>query len=396
MPILFLTVLLDFVGFGIIIPMLPFFGLQFGATATEVTMLFAVYSAVQFFSGPFWGRLSDRIGRRPVLLLTLLGASLAYAAFGLATSLPMLFLARGLSGLMAGNMGVAHAIVADLTTPEGRAKGMGILGAATSLGFVFGPILGSLLLGPDPAAIDHSFPAFTAAALSAGAFVLGLFMLKESLPRKARAKRPTGGPSRFKVKRLVAKHRVIAVLVLQLMVLSYVVSQMTAIFPLWSQSRFGWGPKDISYLFALIGLFVAVIQGGMVGILTKNLGEARVLLIGASIEIAGLIAIVVADTPVAAALGCILTFAGSTMCSPVLTSLISRKTAPEHQGGMLGTANAAASLGRIVGPPFGGVAYEFLGHGSPFAVAALLVSMIVVQALRIIFETVRDGEIADS
>lgn len=382
MPVLFLTVMLDFVGFGIIIPILPFLGLHFGATATQIAFLFAIYSAVQFFAGPLWGRLSDRIGRKPVLLITLIGASGAYISFGLADSLTMLFVARGLSGLMAGNMGVAHAIVADLTSPEERARGMGLLGAAAALGFVFGPLLGSLLVGDDVATLDHSFPAFTAAALSCGAFVLGLFMLRESLPLEKRGNGEAG--EKASLRQILRANPQIVPLVLQMMVLSYVISQMTAVFPLWSASEFGWGPKEISYLFALIGLVIAGVQGGLVGLLTRRLGEPRVLFLGAGIEIIGLATIVAADRPVTAVLAFILTFVGGTMCTPVLNSLISRAAPPESLGAILGSANSAASLGRIVGPPAGGAAYQFISHDSPFALAALLVSLVAIQALRMI------------
>lgn len=382
MFILFLTVMLDFIGFGIIIPTLPFFGLHFGASATQVTLLFAIYSAVQFFAGPVWGRLSDRIGRRPVLLLTLLGASLAYVVFGLADSLALLFVARGLSGLMAGNMGVAHAIVADLTTPEGRAKGMGVLGAAASLGFVFGPLLGSVLVGNDPETLNHAPAAFTAAALSFGAFVLGFFMLKESLPKAAGASGKQRDPRRFQIFRLVIDRRQIAVLVLQMTIIAYVFSQMTAIFPLWSQSEFDWGPREISYLFAAIGVVVATVQGGLVGILTKWLGEPRVLFVGGCVVTVGLIGVFFAELPAVAALACLFVFAGGTMCNPVINSLISRATPAEDQGGMLGAANSAASLGRIAGPPLGGAAFQFLGSDSPFAIAAVLTSVIIIQAIR--------------
>ena len=382
MPVLFLTVFIDFVGFGIIIPILPFFGLRYGASPLEIAFLFAIYSTVQFFSGPLWGRLSDRIGRRPVLLLTLAGAALAYVAFGFADSFATLLLARGLSGLMAGNMGIANAMVADSTGPERRAGGMATLGAAISLGFVVGPLLGSLLVGNDPLSVDHAFPAFTAAALSGAAFLLGLVMLKETLPqaRRRTANQPAVG--RLKIVAMMRAIPYVPVLVLHMAVLSYVVSQMTAVFPLWSEQRLAWGPHQISYLFAAIGLIVATMQAGVVGRLNRRLGDGATLLVGAVIATTGLVAVILSRDSLTAGAAICLSFAGTSLCTPVITSLISRLTPAEHQGGVLGASNSAASLGRIVGPPVGGGFYQALGPAWPFAAAAGLVALIGIWGWR--------------
>ncbi len=382
MPVLFLTVFLDFVGFGIIIPILPFFGLRYGATPLEIAFLFAIYSTVQFFSGPMWGRLSDRIGRRPVLLFTLAGAALAYVAFGFADSYATLLAARGLSGLMAGNMGIANAMVADSTEPGRRAGGMATLGAAISLGFVVGPLLGSLLVGSDPTRVDHAFPAFVAAALSGSAFVLGLVMLEETLPRGRRRPRGEAAIGRFQVLAMMRAIPHVPVLVLQMAALSYIVSQMTAVFPLWSQQRLAWGPHQISYLFAAIGLIVAIVQAGLVGRLTRRIGDGATLLIGAMIAVAGLIAVIFSRGSLGAGGAIIIAFAGTSLCSPVVTSLISRLTPADQQGGVLGTSNSAASLGRIIGPPVGGGFYQALGPAWPFAAAAGLMALIGAWAWR--------------
>ena len=382
-----MTVFLDFVGFGIILPVLPFFGEKFGATPSQVAMLFAVYSMFQFFSGPIWGRLSDSFGRRPVLLATLAGAAVAYVVFGLSDSLFWLFAARGLSGLMAGNIGVAHAIVADLTSPRERAHNMALLGAAISLGFVAGPLLGSVLVGNDPANIDHSMPAFAAAALSGGAFLVGLISFRESLPLHDRRQEKGGlwAERRDTLTRLSRQKNLLA-LILSMAILSYVVSQITAIFSLWSEAVYQWGPRQISYTYAVIGIVLAIVQGGIVGRLSRWIGETRMLIVGSLVQIGGLVMVVLANSAIGAAAAVTLAFAGSSLCTPVVTSLISQRTPADRQGSVLGIANAGASLGRIVGPPLGGFVYQYGNADWPFPLAAMVVFFITLLGFRMTFD----------
>src|SRR5690348_15528988 len=185
MAILFLIVFIDLVGFGVVIPLLPFYGLRFGASAAEITWMMACYSLAQFFFSPLLGRLSDRLGRRPVLLISLCASIASYLWLGFADTLWMLFAARLLSGAGAGNIAAAQAYITDVTTPETRAKGMGMIGAAFGLGFTIGPALGGLVAGSNPSAAALARPAFLAAGLSFTAFVIALARLKESLPAEA-------------------------------------------------------------------------------------------------------------------------------------------------------------------------------------------------------------------
>ena len=185
---LFLIVVVDLIGFGIIIPLLPFYGEHFQADPQTVGLLMASYSLAQFISAPIWGRMSDRAGRRPVLLMSLAGAALAYLWLAFADSLWMLFAARLLGGLMAGNISAAFAYMADITTKENRAKGMGLIGAAFGIGFILGPAIGGILAGSDPTTADFRNPALAAAGLSLLALVLGIFRLPESLSADVRAR----------------------------------------------------------------------------------------------------------------------------------------------------------------------------------------------------------------
>src|SRR5437667_480924 len=191
MPILFLIVFVDLVGFGLIIPLLPFYGERFAASPQQVTMLLAVYSLMAMIAAPLWGRLSDRIGRRPVLMASMIAAALAYIWLGLASALWMLFAARALAGACAGNIAAAQAYIADITKPEERAKGMGLIGAAFGLGFIIGPALGGLLAGNDPATADIETPAWVAAGLSFIALCGVVLLLPESLPVDRRGVRGT-------------------------------------------------------------------------------------------------------------------------------------------------------------------------------------------------------------
>src|SRR6516164_6752693 len=180
MPTLFLIVFIDLVGFGLVIPLLPFYALRFGAPPQEVTLLLAIYSLMQLFAAPLWGRLSDRVGRRPVLMISMAASVLAYLWIGSAAAMWMLFAARALAGACAGNIAAAQAYIADITKPEERAKGMGLIGAAFGLGFIFGPALGGLLAGNNLASANLEIPAWAAAGLSCAALCGVLFLLRES------------------------------------------------------------------------------------------------------------------------------------------------------------------------------------------------------------------------
>src|SRR5205085_6464960 len=189
MPILLLIVFIDLVGFGLVIPLLPFYAERFGASPLQMTLLFAVYSLMSMLAAPLWGRLSDRIGRRPVLMASMAAAALAYLWLGFATQLWMVFAARAFAGACAGNIAAAQAYIADVTPPEKRARGMGMIGAAFGLGFIVGPVLGGLLAGDDLATADLATPGLIAAGLSFIAFLGVVLLLPESLPAAVQARR---------------------------------------------------------------------------------------------------------------------------------------------------------------------------------------------------------------
>lgn len=385
MVALFLIVLVDLIGFGIIIPLLPFYAEHYQASPAQVGLLMAIYSAAQFISAPFWGRLSDRIGRRPVLLGTIFAAALSYIWLAFADTLIMLFMARAVGGLMAGNISTAFAYAADKTTKENRAMGMGMIGAAFSIGFILGPALGGILAGSDPASADFRTPSLAAAGLSALAFVLGLFVLKESLPADARAK-IAGQTRTARMKALMdaLKTPGIGILLILAFLATFVFAGLESTFAMWSRRQFGWGPEQNGYLFAFIGFFAALIQGGLLGRLAARFGVERLIFYGALALSLGM-ACVPFVTTVPQLVGAMTIAAiGFSITTPALNTAISVKGEADIQGGLMGVTRSATTLSRMTGPAVAGAAFGFIGLNSPYfsgAVIMLGVALIAYLAL---------------
>jgi len=381
MPTLFLIVFVDLVGFGLVIPLLPFYAVRFAASPQQVTLLLAVYSAMQLVAAPLWGRLSDRIGRRPVLIASMGASALAYLWLGSATALWMLFAARAFAGACAGNIAAAQAYIADITKPEDRAKGMGLIGAAFGLGFIIGPALGGLLAGTEPATADVETPAWVAAGLSALALCGVLLLLAESLPADRR--RLGSSPSRIATI-LRALHRpVLSRLILLFFLVILAFSGMESIFALWAMEQFGWGPGQVGYVFAYVGVISAILQGGLIGALTRRFGEERLLRCGLALIAAGLLILTVArNLPI---LGGALTALalGMGLVQPSLNSLISRRAGHEEQGEVLGVSQSAGSLSRVLGPAAAGFFFGHFGRNAAFFWGAALVAGAALLALRL-------------
>jgi DHA1 family tetracycline resistance protein-like MFS transporter len=381
MPILFLIVFIDLVGFGVVIPLLPFYGIQFGASAAEVTWMMACYSLAQFFASPLLGRLSDRLGRRPVLLVSLCASIASYLWLGFADALWMLFAARLLAGFGAGNIAAAQAYVSDVTTPETRAKGMGMIGAAFGLGFTIGPALGGLVAGGDPTAAALARPAFLAAGLSAVAFVIALARLKESLP--AAARNAAARPSRWQVARDVMGRPVLRRLILLLLVTVTAFAGMETTFALWAHSAYDWGPRGVGYNFLYVGLVLVAVQGGLIGRLAKRFGETRLVQAGAA-----MIALGLALLPFALALWRLLAVdallaVGMGLLQPSMTSLISQQAEIDERGGILGVSQSASSLARIIGPAVAGPLFQGWGRDAPYYAGAVVMVLVLALGARL-------------
>jgi len=355
--IVFLTVFLDLVGFGILIPIQPFFAERLGASPSVVTLLGASYSLMQFLFTPFWGRLSDRIGRRPVMLASTFISSLGYLGFALSDELWMLFACRMFSGFGAANIAAAQAIIADCTPPEGRAKGMGLVGAAFGLGFIFGPALGGLLV---PQGL--SAPSFAAAALCGLNFVLALVWLPETRRRNTTAVSVSWSG-------LVGAARRPGVGGLLALFLTYTVgfSLMEQVLGLFIEHHwFPAGPGEsaarlTAHVLILVGVTATIVQGGLIGRFVAAFGE-RALVVAGGIVIAGsFLGLVVAGRAgsqmalFVVACGMAL---GTGLVNPSLAGLLSRSVGGDDQGGTLGLGQSLGALGRALGPSFAGLLFE--------------------------------------
>lgn len=373
--IIFLTVFIDLVGFGIIIPMLPFYATAYGASALEVGLLATSFSLMQFLFAPIWGRLSDVIGRRPVILAGLVGSAVSYFAFGMADSLAMLFAARIVAGIAGANIPTAQAFIADTTTGENRAKGMGLVGAAFGLGFILGPAIGGFL-----SQWGYHVPAFFAAALALANFVAGWFFLPESLPPHRRGAR--AGSGRLEAFRRAMAQPALPLVLLVWFLVATAFSAFESMFALFAGARFGYGATTIGYLFAWVGVVLAVVQGLLVGRVVSRVGEQR--LVPAAILVIALALAAHAVVPnvpaLLAAMGVLA--AGMGFNSPSMLSMVSKLADPAEQGSILGVSQSLGSLARIVGPVWGGFVFDRFGITVPFLTSAAL--MLVAFALSVV------------
>jgi MFS family permease len=382
--VLLLVVFINLVGFGLVIPLLPFYAKSLNASPWQVTAMFSAYSLGQFLAEPFWGRLSDRIGRRPVLIVTILANTLSYVALAFAPSIGWAFAIRLASGFGSGNISTIQGYMADVTPPEHRAERMGLLGAAFGMGFVFGPVLGAFLPGLAPlfghaegGRLTFQIPLLTAAGLAAIAS-LGVFLFV----RESRAPSAKDAPviRRREHVKDAAAHPVLSRVLLVTLISTAAFAGMESVFGLWTQARFDWGIRQVGLCFAVIGIIASVGQGLITGRLARRFGEGKVLTAGLTI-----IAFSLALTPfvpsaafVPVAVGC--TAFGQALVFPCVAALISRATPPDRQGAMLGLNMAAGSLARMSGPMLAGPLFG-LAIGGPYWLGAALMLPAIAFAL---------------
>ena len=349
--VIFTTVFIDLVGFGIVIPVLPFYaeGTAFNATPRTVGLLFASYSIMQLIFSPVLGGLSDKHGRRPVLLLSIIGTGIGFLVLGFAKTLFMLFVGRILDGITGGNISTAQAYIADITTEENRAKGMGLIGAAFGLGFIFGPAIGGIL-----SQWGIHVPFIFAAVLCFANAMLLYFTLPETVTPDHPAKNSAArGRSLRNVMLSLKQPRLAFVLVIYfLFIVAF--SIMTTAFSLYTMFRFGYDAKHTGYLFAYVGLIAVIIQGGLIGRLVKRFGELPLVIVGALCFAISLFAVPFVG-PAAGGLAALLVGGGvfsmgNSLATPALTSLASKSAGPAQQGAVLGVTQSTASLARAVGP----------------------------------------------
>ncbi len=387
----FLAVLIDLMGFGMILPLLPFYANAFHASPLAIGLLYSIYSLAQLIFSPIWGGLSDRVGRRPVMLLSTFGAAFAYLIFGLAHSLWLLFVSRLIAGIMGGNISTAQAYVADVTTPDERARGMGLIGAAFGIGFVMGPAMASVLIHPVflkflriPLQNKYSIPGFFAAFLSLCSFLLVFFKLPETVQRaKEDSQRilKTGiftknfWRSIFEEKTAGIKH-LLPMLIGCIFLFSFAQSSLYSSFPLFCESTLGLSEEKIGILYAYLGLIAVLVQGGLIRILVKKFGEVRLFFIGTIFMVGGFALVPMAHSESILVIFLGLLALGGSLTGPTLNSLISKEADPSKVGAALGTSQGIAALGRVIGPTWGGLLYG-LGAGVPFFATASFLSLTI-------------------
>ena len=371
--IIFVTVFIDLLGFGLIIPLLPFYAESFGASALAIGLLGTSFSLMQFLFSPLWGRWSDRVGRRPIILLGLFGSGASYMMLALANSLALLFVARIVGGIAGANIPAAQAYIADITTPENRARGMGLIGAAFGLGFIFGPAIGGLL-----SRISPETPMWCAAALCFANFAAAWFLLPESRTASS-STRTLGRLEAFR--HAMTKPTLLLILTLYFLV-TMAFAAFEATFALFTEASFGYTAASIGFLFTFIGTIIAVVQGVLIGRVVKRVGERRIIPVAiAAISISiGMLPFVWNVPTLLVALG--LLALGMGFNNPSLSSMVSKLSDEDDQGGTLGLASSLASLGRVVGPAWGGYLYDAFGMTTPYLSAAALMFVAFLVSLQ--------------
>ncbi|HEY8483689.1 MAG TPA: MFS transporter [Longimicrobiales bacterium] len=375
--VLFAAVLVDMIGFGIVLPLLPFYAESLGATPLEVTLVVASFSAMQLVAAPVWGRISDRRGRRPLLVLGLFASAVSYLIFGLADSLEVLFLSRLAAGAAGGTISVAHAYVADTTTAEDRARGMGLIGAAAGLGVMVGPAIGGFF-----SRWGLGAPGFVAAGLCALNGLAALFLLPESRPRLGVERRLGEAATLSGWVRAMVRFPLSLFLSVYFLTISSFTA-MTAVLALYLERAFGLGAEEMGIVFTLSGATTVVVRGVVLGRLVRKLGEARTVRVG--IAALGLALLLIPLLPSPAWLGLVVPLyaCGAGTLFPSLASLTSQATDAHSQGSILGGQQVVGGLGRVLGPVWAGYLFEHLGKASPFQVGAVCVAAAGVLALRI-------------
>jgi len=383
--VVFLTVFLDLIGFGIVLPLLPGFAAEHRASGWQIGLLMATYSLMQFVFSPIWGRLSDRIGRRPVLLLSISGSAVSYALFAFAPSLAMLFVSRAVAGIMAANIATAQAYVADVTTPENRAKGMGMVGAAFGLGFILGPALAGFLShwAETQALKPQVVVGLAAAAFSVLDLLFAAARLPESLTPELQAQAAAPEGSRLHRMAAALNNPATSTLIFVFFLSTVAWSQLEpTLVLLIREPPFGFGAGQTGYLFAYVGIISALVQGGFAGRMARKSGETRMILAGTLCVALALIGIPLVGSTGAlyAVLG--LLALGQAMNLPGLQSLISRSVGAGQQGSAMGVSQGFSSLARAIGPALGGALYG-VQHAYPFWVGAALMVIAFLLAGRL-------------
>ncbi len=404
----FIVVLIDLMGFGIVLPLLPFYASKFGASAVAIGLLYSLYSLAQLIFSPIWGNFSDKVGRRPIMLMSTLGAVFAYTLFAFSNSLMILFLSRLVAGVMGGNISTAQAYVADVTEPKDRAKGMGLIGAAFGIGFVIGPALATFLIHPVfhetfsklgmsglAALIEqnkYAVPGFVAAFFSLVSFLLVAFKLPESLGKNTlddsgRIARSNVFSKTFWTSLMQpgngSKKVILPLLMFCMLLLSFGQSSLYSAFPLFCKKILDLSAEKVGMQFVYMGLVAVFIQGGLIRPLEKRFGEKNLFLLGSVLMVAGLALIPFAASETVLTATLLLMTVGASLNGPTLTSLISKQSDPSRIGSAMGASQGFSALGRVIGPTWGGALFG-MSYRFPFLFTAAVISLTVWVGIRLV------------
>lgn len=369
---IFLIVFIDLLGFGIILPLLPYIAEKYQATPLLIGLLTAVYSFFQLIASPILGRLSDRYGRKKILIISQLGSAVGYLILGLAGNLPLLFLSRIIDGITGGNISIAQAYIADVTTKKDRAKGMGMIGAAFGLGFIFGPAIGGFL-----SKFSFSTPAYFATVISLLSVAATVFFLKETVDEKKAIVSPKTKLNLEEFKRVLSIYP-IGILIIVFFIVNLASSIQQGNFALWTQKTFNYGPAQNGWLFAYIGILAVIVQLKVLPFLIKKFNEKTILFISLIFLFLGLILVPLVPVPNFLYVSLFFLPFGFGLSNPTIQALASENVPKEEYGGTLGFLQSAGSLGRIIGPIIGGVVFEFFGKDNAFYLAGFIVLIILV------------------
>lgn len=382
--VIFLTILIDMIGFGIVIPILPLYSLHFNATDWQIGILFGSFSLMQLIFAPLLGRWSDRFGRRPILLLSILGTSISFLIMGLANTLWLLFLGRIIDGASGGNIPTAQAYIADITPLNKRSGAMGIIGAAFGLGFVIGPAIGGLL-----GQYSIQLPFYVAAGLAFLNVIAIYFFLPESLNETQRKTHSAASGSLWQ-NFLQVKNGPIGTVMWVSLISTLAFSLVTALFTLFTAHRLQWHARENGWLFAYIGMLGVLIQGGLLRRMVPKTGEKPLIIIGSVFLFLSMALLPLSGTLKWVVLASTALAIGNSLVTPLLSGLASKSADAQSQGIVLGVMQSIASLGRMIGPMVGGFLLQYDANSgstlygiSPFWFSAILMAAGVFVALRL-------------
>lgn len=392
--VIFFTVFIYLLGFGMIIPVLPLLSIHYGASAWEAGLLMSSYSLMQFIFAPFWGKLSDRYGRRPILMWCLLGEVISYLVLASSRSLEMLFVARLLTGFFGASISTASAYVSDVTTPENRSKGMALIGAAFGLGFLFGPAIGGgLTVFAESISTDvgfiASFSSYGVAILCLGTFIFAYFNLTESISAEVREKNSAIKRERLSNMLHYFKTPVVSPLITSFALVTLSMAMMEATLVLYMKDRFNWSIKEVSFGFAYIGVIIVFTQGYLVRKLIPRFGEKNLLRVGLFSMGMGFAGIGLATSIPMMGVVMTLVSLGSGLVNPSILGSISLLVPADEQGIAMGTTQSLSALGRVIGPAVGGFLFQSAAKNSPFLLGGGL-TFFALSIIYIIYKSLPD------